>query len=340
MITILDIARLAGVSKSTVSRVISRNGPVSEETRIKIEAIMVEHNYTPSYFAQGIRTGKTKTIAFMLPDSKNLFYNEMIVAVESIALENDYMVLICNTNKDPEREREYIESLLKRKVEGIIFCTYHTTEQNKRYLQELSKELPLVFMDNLYTQGEDVSCVISEGQNANRKAVKYLYDLGCRRIAYICVKSISIVNHRLEGYLQGLDDCGLSYAEELVYEAQSEERVDSHFQMGMDGAKKLLALREPPDAIMAAIDTMAIGAMRHILSTKYRVPEDIKIVGYDNIELSQMVTPTLTTIAQPIHTLGTEAAKLLLQKIKDNSINKRLLFGEELIIRNSTQPDL
>ncbi len=337
MYSIIDVAEKAGVSKSTVSRVINNNGFVKEETRRAVEEAMKELNYTPSYFAQGIRTGKTKTIAFIHPDSTNLFYNEMLVGVEEVALEKGYMVLICNTNRDPESEINYVRELQKRNIDGIIFSTYQMNDENLKYFYRLSKTLPMVFMDNVYTHNEDVSVVISEGYESSRRIVHHLYEKGCRRIAYIRMQDVGVVNNRYEGYMKGLEDCGLKYEPELVHAAAYKEIHKSHIKMGMDGAQNLLSLPEPPDAIMASIDTMAIGAMRYILDQGLRVPQDIKIVGFDNIELSTLIRPRVSTIAQPIRKMGVEAAKLLMYKLQvDNGFNQRITFDPEFIEREST----
>ena len=337
MYSIIDVAKKAGVSKSTVSRVITNNGFVKEETRQAVEEAMKELNYTPSYFAQGIRTGKTKMIAFIHPDSTNVFYNEMLVGVEEVALENGYMVLICNTNRNPESEINYVRELQKRNIDGIIFSTYQVNEDNLKYFRRLSKTLPMVFMDNIYTHQEDVSVVISEGYESSRQIVHFLYEKGSRRIAYIRMQDVGVVNHRYEGYLKGLEDCGIHFKDDLVHVAAYKEINKSHIKMGMDGAQKLLEQPERPDAIMASIDTMAIGAMRYILDQGLRVPEDIRIVGYDNIELSTLIRPRLSTIAQPIKKLGIEAAKLLMHKVqKDNNFNERITFDPIFLEREST----
>lgn len=337
MYTIIDVAKLSGVSKSTVSRVINNNGPVNNETRIRVEKAMKELNYSPSYFAQGIRTGKTKTIAFMHPDSTNVFYNEMLVGVEEVALKNGYMVLICNTNRNVEREYKYALELQKRNIDGIIFSTYEVNHDNLKHFYHLSRKLPMVFMDNIFTNQEEVSVVISEGYKSSQSIVKFLYEKGCRRIAYIRIQDVSVVNHRYMGYVKGLEECGMPYIPELVYMATYEEMNKSHIKMGKDGAKRLLALPNPPDAIMTSIDTMAIGAMRQILDSGLRVPEDIKIVGYDNIELSTLVRPRITTMAQPIKQLGIEAARLLMHKIQiDKNYNQRITFDPVFLEREST----
>lgn len=339
MATIWDVAKLAGVSKSTVSRVINNNGPVKEHTRIAIEEAMKKLNYTPSYFAQGIRTGKTKTIALLVPDFSNVFYNEMFSGIESIALKYGYMVMICNTDKSASREINYTKELIKRNIDGIIYNTYKRNRKNIDYFLNLSERLPIVFMDNIVPENEQASFVITEGYESSKEAVRYLYDKGCRRIAYIRVPpNISVVNHRYRGYKDALGELGLSLDKDLVYQcADEDEKKLSHIEVGKSGAEYFMKLKNPPDAIMASIDTMAIGAIKYLKGAGFSVPQDIKVIGYDNINLCEIIEPSLTTIGQPIKKLGSEAAKILISKINgEENVENQKVFYPKFIIREST----
>ncbi|MGI6777820.1 MAG: LacI family DNA-binding transcriptional regulator [Acetivibrionales bacterium] len=337
MANIWDVAKLAGVSKTTVSRVINKNGPVKEETRIAVEDAMKKLNYTPSYFAQSIRTRKTKTIAMLVPDYSNVFYNEMYNGVEEVALKHGYMVMVCNTYKSSTMEINYTKELLKRQVDGIIYNTYKKSIKNINYFFSLSETMPVVFMDHVFTQNSKVSYVVTEGFESSKKAVKYLYEKGCRRIAYIRVPpDISVVNHRYEGYKEGILEYGLKFERELVYQCSSDQITLPLMEVGVNGAKYFMSLQNPPDAIMASIDTMAIGAIKYLKSAGYSVPGDVKVIGYDNIDLCTIIEPALTTIAQPIHSLGSEAAKILISKINgEKNIKDQIVFQPEFIIRDS-----
>lgn len=338
MASIWDVARLAGVSKSTVSRVISNNGPVKQETREAIERAMQALNYTPSYFAQGIRTGKTKTIAVMVPDHGNVYYNAMIECIEKEALKHGYMVLLCNTHRNPSNEIRYVEELLKRNIDGIIYNTYEKNRKNLDFFLNLSETLPLVFMDNIVPKNETVPYVISEGYNSTKQAVHYLYDLGCRRIAYLRTPpDISVIHHRYDGYKAGLQVCGLELNRAYVFQSEQYNANETHMDVGMAGAEFLMELPQRPDAIMAATDAMAIGAMKFLRSQGVRIPQDVKIIGYDNINLCTLVEPNLTTIAQPIEKIGSHAAIILINKINGiHNENEQIVFDSELIIRKST----
>jgi LacI family transcriptional regulator len=336
--SIWDVAKLAGVSKSTVSRVISNNGSVKEETRLAIERAMRELSYSPSYFAQGIRTGKTKTIAMLVPDNQNVFYNAMLDGIEDVAMKYGYMVLICNTHRDLNTEISYAKELLKRNIDGIIYNTYEKSRKNLDYFLNLSETLPVVFMDNIVPPGEKAPFVISEGYRSSKEAVEYLYRQGCRRIAYLRIPpDVSVINHRYEGYKAGLQECGMTIDKELVFQSENRNNTLTHMDVGMEGAKFLMNLPNKPDAIMAPTDVIAIGAIKYLKGQGIRIPQDVKIVGYDNIALCTLVDPMLTTIAQPIKEIGAQAARILINKI-NGVVNEKeqLVLDTKLIVREST----
>jgi LacI family transcriptional regulator len=339
MPNIWDVAKIAGVSKSTVSRVINKSGSVKEDTQIAVNDAIKKLNYSPSYFAQGIRTGKTRTIALLVPDHSNTFYNEMLRGVEEVMLKHDYMTLVCYTVKCPSREINYGKELVKRNVDGIIYNTYEKNKKSFDYFLNLSKSMPVIFMDNIAPPNENVSFVLTEGRESTKKATLYLYNKGCRRIAYLRVPpKISVINQRFEGYSEGIFESGVGFDEKLVYNSDVNGGESSYIEMGINGARYLMSLENPPDAIMASIDTMAIGAIKYLKSAGYSVPGDVKVIGYDNIDLCTLIEPTLTTIAQPIYRLGTEAANILINKIKgESSIKDQIVFDAELIIRESTE---
>lgn len=336
--TILDVAKLAGVSKSTVSRVITGNGAVKPETENNVRKAIEELNYCPSYFAQGIKTGKTKTLAMLIPDYSNLYYGEMFRGIEKIALENGYMVLICNTNKSSTQERNYIKELLKREIDGIIYNTYKRNNENIEFITDLSKKIPIVFMDYISSKDSEVSYVLTEGYESSKKALKYLISTGKKRIGYIRVPPyISVVQHRYEGYKQGLVESDITPDGNIVYQCPKNEVGKTHIEIGFEGAMALMSKSDPPDAIMTSTDVMAVGAISFLKQAGYRIPQDVSVIGFDNIALATIIEPKLTTIAQPTYKIGVEAAKILLAKINgDEKVQDKIIFEPEFIIREST----
>lgn len=336
MATILDVAKLAGVSKSTVSRVMN-NGGVSPESKKVVLSAIKKLNYQPSYFAKNIRTQKSMTIAFMIPDASNLFYTEMFKAIEKVALKQDYMVTLCDTQNSPKHEMKYAEKLLQRKIDGLIYGTYKMDSESQKYFIQLSKSLPIVFIDHAFKKFEDISIVTTEGFNSSRKAVKFLYHKGRRNIAYINFpKDAQVTSNRFRGYKSGLEDCGLSYNRELVYYPNSSEDLDVR-DMGYCGAKALMNSRSNVDAIMVAADPLAIGAMKYLKQQGIKIPDEVSLIGFDNNAICEIIEPSLTTIAQPIEKIGTIASKILLNKINGvSNIQDRVIFEGELKQRDST----
>jgi DNA-binding LacI/PurR family transcriptional regulator len=338
MSTILDVARLAGVSKTTVSRVITNQGAIRDDTRQKILEAMKLLDYTPSIHAQGIRTGKSKTIAVFIPDHSNTFYNAMFRGIEDIAIERGYLVMTCNTNSDPRRELGYAQMLLKHNIDGFIYNTYNRNQTSLDYFFALAQKMPVVFMDDVVPKRSNLSYVIVDGKSSTMNAVKYLYQLGCRSIAYIRMPpNISVVGSRYEGYVQGLEECGLPLNNLLVYNCEKNESYLSHIQVGVSGAEKFMSAEAPPDAILSANDTMAIGAITYLVRNGWRIPQDVRVIGYDNIEMSSIIQPNLTTIAQPATEMGRRAAKILIDTLERIPVEaNQLVLESQLLVREST----
>ena len=338
MSTIIEVAKLAGVSKSTVSRVINDSGPVKEETKEKIMQAMENLNYVPSYFAQGIRTRKTKTIAMLVPDYTNVYYAEVFKGVEDVANKNGYMVMICNTDENPDREIEYASALMRRSIDGIIYNTYENNRNAINYFVNLANELPVVFMDHVLNQNDDAPYVLTEGYKSTQKAVEYLIRKGKKRIAYIRMPPhISVVQHRYRGYEKTIRDSDLVFDSKLVYQDTLDQPGKSHLDIGYEGAKYFMGLSEPPDAILTTVDIMAIGVIKFLNEHHYKIPDQVSVVGYDNISLSTIIEPSLTTIGQPTRKIGQEAARILIDRINgDYSTPYQIMFEPEFIVREST----
>lgn len=336
MKTIFDVAELAGVSKSTVSRVISGKGSIKESTRRKVEQAMADLNYSPNYLAQGIRTGKTKTIALIVCEASNLYYNELLFRIEAIAREQGYMVLFCNGGNDPKRSLEYT-TWLRQRVDGIIYCFYKDSSISDE-LYRMSAEMPIVFLDNPLGNRPNVSYVGADGLEDIAEIVRFYKENGAKSIGFIGISEISNITYRYMGYRAGLVVCGYPLDPELVYMADFSQINNSHFTLGYNAAKKLMSGTRKPDAIIAATDMLAIGALRYLLEAKYDVPGQVSLTGYDNILLSTMTTPALSTVSQPLDQIAAEAMTILIHKIQqDNSYNRSTLFRSTFIQRDSTK---
>lgn len=335
MASIFDVAKRAGVSKSTVSRVLNNELTVKEETKKRVEEAIKELNYSPSYFAQGIRTGHTKTIALLVPEYTNIFYGEMFRGIEDIALKNGYMILVCNTERHKNAEIQYITDLLNRNVDGIIYNSYHIEEQMISYLQ--GKKIPVVYMEEEVKEKRNVSYVFTDGFASSRNAVKYLFDLGLRRIGYLRnASTITATEYRYQGYIAGMKDCGLEIYPEYIYQCKPEIEAD-YIKQGMEAGGYYAKLEKKPEGIMTAIDLLGIGCEKQLLNEGIAIPEEISIIGYDNISLGEFIEPDLTTIEQPTREMGRVAAEILIKQIADFEYQEQVVFEGKLIKRASTK---
>lgn len=337
MATIIDVARLAGVSKSTVSRVITGSTGISVEARRRVEEAMTQLRFVPNSMARGIRTGRSNTIAVMVPEPGNLYYNGLLFNIEAIARDHDYMVTVFNSGTDPDVARKYISWIRQRNVDGLLYCYYRDNDITAE-LYEMSHTMPIVFLDNPLGTHADASYVGSDGLTDIAGIVGELHRAGNRRIAFLGIGDICNNTFRFMGYRAGLTACGLEYDPSLVHIIPFEDVLRrSHFDIGFEAAHALMSLDPQPDAVIAATDMLAIGVLKYLSEAGISVPGSVSVTGYDNIHLSSMVTPSLSTIAQPIESIAREAMDILLHKIEiDNTYNRSYLGPSAYIQREST----
>lgn len=337
MVNILDVAKRAGVSKSTVSRVLNNNGYVAKDTKERIEKVMRELNYTPSSFAQNIRTRRSRTIAMMIPDASNTFYMEIFKVIEDVALRNDYMVILCDTRRSVKNELRYADKLLKRHIDGLLYFTQQRLPENERFFTELSSKIPVVFMDYAFAEVPGVQCVAMGGIECSAQAVEYLYGRGRRHIAYINLpQKHNVTLLRCDGYRQGLEKCGIAVDENMIVTPEVQKK-HSLVDVGFSAARTLLKQNKNIDAIMTASDHLAVGAMKYLKSKGKKLPEDISIIGFDDTDICEIVNPALTTIRQPIKNMGKDAAQLLVNLILEKPVkNGSVIYKGEMIERFST----
>lgn len=333
MSTMKDVAEAAGVSVTTVSHVINETRYVSDELRARVLKAMEELNYHPNILARSLRRGKTHTIALVVPDNSNPFFAEIARVAEMIGFENDYSVILCNSNKSVEREAAYLDVLIAKKVDGIIFIAAGSVQE---HLQELAREgIPVVVADRDVPQTlADV--VLVNHEQGGYDATNYLTRLGHRRIACIAGPSpLTPSADRVRGYKRALAEAGIPFDEHLVVQC-TESYVSGEIAMA-----QLLNLNERPTAVFAYNDVTAIGALRAIANAGLQVPRDISIVGFDDIPLASAVVPSLTTVAQPIVELATLSTELLISRMRSTDTlqpGKRIMLDTRLVVRESCAP--
>ncbi|MBA3062579.1 MAG: LacI family transcriptional regulator [Atribacteria sp.] len=326
--TIKDVAELVGVHPSTVSRVINDDSRISEKTREKVFLIIKKLGYTPNAIARGLKTKRTHTLGMLIPDITNPFFAEIARGVEDAANKNDFNIILCNTDDRLKKERTYLEILRGKRVDGLILGTAHV--KDKSILELEKNNFPYILVSRNIEE-LDKNCVIVDDEAGGIMATEYLIKLGHRRIAHITgpLKIRSALN-RLKGYKLALKKYGIEYRDELVGEG------DFRIKGGYQVMKRFLKLAEPPTAIFAANDLLALGAMQAIQKKNFHIPEDFSVIGFNDIELASFVYPALTTIRQPMLEMGALAVKMLLRIIEEGEFNQRkIVLKPKLIIRES-----
>jgi LacI family transcriptional regulator len=329
MPTMREVADKAKVSPTTVSHVINNTRFVSEDVRARVTAAMKELGYRPNALARSLRRGITFTIGLILPDSANPFFAEIGRAIEETAFQYGYNVILCNTEGEYNREQIYVDLLTKKQVDGLIFVAAGAQSES---LSSLLQEDILVVLIDRQVPGIDVDVVLSDNRQGGYLATKHLVDLGHTRIACISGPSdITPSSERVIGYLQALQEAGMPPDEKLIISGNF--RVESGHQI----VQELLAFPNPPTAVFASNDLMAIGAMRAVTQKGLRVPEDVSIVGFDDIELASYISPALTTVRQPKMEMGKTAVDLLIKQTQEGNRTASLtILNNELIVRDST----
>jgi LacI family transcriptional regulator len=314
-VTMRDVAQAANVSQSTVSRILNPSAskskvPISEETKEKVLSVIKELGYQPNQYARALRGQKNHVIAMLIADISNPFYHPMVRAVQDVASQYRYSVMIANSDHLLEKEMLFCESLLRHPVDGAAIIPYHLTDEDLQNLIERT-ELAISAVGN-HIQNPEVDVVYANDAKASYEAVCWLIEQrGHQRIAMICAShKFPVTMRRYGAFQQAMKDAGLSVPAEYVVEG------DWSVESGRHAISSLLALPNPPTAVFAASDTIAIGALDAAEKMNRRVPEDVAIIGFDDIPAASWVRPQLTTVAQYPDQMGILLAKSLFQRIQ------------------------
>jgi LacI family transcriptional regulator, repressor for deo operon, udp, cdd, tsx, nupC, and nupG len=327
MVRIKDVAKLANVSTATVSRVLRNADNVTEETRKRVLEAIEKLNYQPNVLGRYLRRMETETILVVVPDITNPFFSKVLRGIESVAIQNGYQVLLGDTQNNVRLEEEYLNLLRQKQVDGMILLTARI---HRDLMEEISKQFPIVLACE-YLEGSNIPTVSIDNISSARKATEHLIKLGHRRIAHLSgPMNIILSRDRLRGYQQAMMQYELDIDPVLIQEG------DFTYELGYNLTLKLLALEKPPTAIFAANDEMAIGAIKAIRKLSLRVPDDIAVVGFDDIKIASIFEPNLTTISQPMFEIGEKAMNLLLQLIEGKELDRRqFVLEDQLIVRDS-----
>ena len=324
-VSIKDIARAAGVSPSTVSRALSNHPRISEETATRIRRLATELGYTASLPARSLVTRHTATIGLVITYASDPFLGRLVHGVEDAARGNGYSVYLISSHRDVEREEDILHSLYERRVTGIIVTG---SRIDAGYLQ-LCERFPVpVVLINCPDYPYSVS---SDNQRGGYQATEHLVELGHRRIAYVANPySRGTDLDRLAGYKMALADHGIPSNEWLMVEG------DGTLQGGVQAVQQLLALSQPPTAILCFNDMTAMGVIHALSRVNKKVPPDCSVIGFDDLELAAYYCPPLTTVRQPTYRLGQRAMRILQELIEGQSEVRTEILPAELVVRETT----
>ncbi|MFL0168610.1 MULTISPECIES: LacI family DNA-binding transcriptional regulator [Clostridium] len=325
-ITMKDIAEKVGVSKTTVSMVVNKkDSNISEETKNKIYSVIKETGYIPNNVARGLNTKKSGSIGMIIPDISNPFFSELSRAIEDVANKLGYNVILCNSDNNPDKEKKYVELLISKLIDGIILIPGQESESNANILK--LNGIPFVVMDRYIKGFEDYPGVYFDNKQGIKCGIEYLYSKGKRNIVFVSgPKKINVNQERIDGYKEIMTKYGI-YNKSLIFESTFS------LEGGIEVTNQIIDQCGCFDAIFYSNDIMAIGGIKTLKRREYRVPEDILIMGFDGITLSKMIEPELTTIQQPIYSMGQQASKLIIDIITEQPIkNKKVYFTPNIIV--------
>ncbi|RAP74568.1 LacI family DNA-binding transcriptional regulator [Paenibacillus montanisoli] len=326
---IKDVARHAGVSVTTVSRVLNGEKYVKDDLKLKVNRAIQELGYAPSHIARSLVRNKTNLIGVIVPDITSFFYATILSSIEEAASENDYSLLVCNISEDIDKEYKYLNVFQEMRVEGIIIMHEKINEEIRNLIHKMN--VPVIF-SSVKPIDQQFASVIVDDYKAAYDATKYLIELGHRDIAFIGgdMRDITSGQNRYSGYRNALTDYGVK----IIYEHI--RFGDYKVRSGYEQMQELLRAKRRPTAVFAVSDDMALGAMNCIHDQGLQVPADISVMGFDGSQLTELVRPTLTSMEQPIHEMGRVTMKALLQHISSGEfLEEDIIMEHRLAERQS-----
>ncbi len=328
--TIHDVAARAGVSTATVSRTLASPKLVSDDARARVLTAIKATGYTPNIAARNLRARRTMMVLVVVPNIGNHFFAEVLRGIDDELVGSGYGMIIANLDNQPEREARYVDLAFAGQVDGVLLLGGRVPSGNGRQMSDA--KLPMATIC-IAIRGSGLPFVMVDDIEASRRVVAHLHGLGHRRFGYIAgpAGNINEVGRR-RGFVAALAELGLDPADVIYWPG------DFMLQAGVDAAQNFLLRKERPSAIYAVSDHMAIGFLKTVTAAGVRVPRDVSVVGFDGIEFSEFVTPTLTTIRQPRHELGANAARMLLAALAGSNRRGGVHLDAPLLVRGSSGP--
>ncbi len=328
-VTIYDVARLAGVSLATVSRVVNGSTSVKPSTRRKVLKAIEDLGYRPNAVARGLASKKTTTIGVVLPDISSLFFAELARGIEDIANMYHYDIIISSSDQNRDKEIQLVNNLLEKQVDGLLFLGGQITDEHRQLFG--SSSIPIVLVSSNDPQHKIPSVRIDQEQAAY-DAVSFLVKKGHKRIALLTTKLHSHFSQlRLNGYIQALKDHDIAFDEDMVVE------IPPVYQSALSTTTNMLKLMDAPTAIFTYNDEMGIAAIHAAQDIGKHVPDDVEVIGFNNTRISQWVRPMLTTVVQPMYDIGAVSMRLLTKLINNEETHTEIVLPHRIEVRQSTK---
>lgn len=325
MTTLKDVAKLAGVTVTTVSRVLNNRGYIGEETRSKVMSAMKSLDYQPNELARSLIFQRSRIIGVIVPSVVHPFFGQLVNAIEFEAAKRGYKILLANSRHDADKESAYFDMLKRNKVDGIILAS--RTLDTKQFL---SSNLPLLSFDRELSP--DIPMVTADNAEGGRLVARHLIERGCKNLLYIggsgSVRQFS--NYRGNGFIEACEQarmpCSVFETEEAVFNSL-------HYE---DSIEKVLDSNPKVDGIFASSDVIAAQVIQRLTARGKRVPQDVRVAGFDDVQLASLLTPALTTVRQPVEAMAVQMLELLERKMKGAPAPAKTIMPVELVIREST----
>ena len=328
-VSIKDVAREAGVSIATVSRVLNDIDVVNEETKKKVLDAIKDLGYRPNIVARSLKTQRTKTIGILVPDISSQVYPEIVRGAEDVANIYDYNIILCNSDYDMDKEKEYLRVLKEKMVDGLLYMSISLEEKTINLVNDL--DLKTVLVETKDEKGIFPSVTIDDIQ-ALYDSTKYLIDKGAKKIAFIGTKQeeVNAVTKRYKGYEKALLENGLELDEDLRYFDGFKVKT------GYNGLEKFLESKKDFDAVVCSSDEIAMGAINALRDHGKRVPEDVSVIGFSNIDMSEVFYPKITTVAEPMYDMGSIAMRMLIKLVNKKEVEQQhYILDHKIVERNS-----
>lgn len=332
-VTIKDLAQELNVSTSTVSRALQDHPALKLETRERVKALAKKWNYQPNTLALDLLRQSSKIIAVIVPEITSHFFSSTIVGIQDVMVSTEFNIMVFISNESYEEEARIIEKLSKIQLAGVLVAPSSETKNFDHFRSLQGNGIPLVIFDR-DCEGLEAHKVLVDDYRGAFEAVDYLIKTGCKRIAHITGFShLSTNSNRLRGYIDGLKKNGLPVIKEMIIQTEGFNHED-----GIVPVETLLKSNNLPDAIFAVNDRLAVSAMRTAKKLDFKIPDDISIIGFDDEPHSSYFTPPLSSVWQPVYSMGMLSVRILLQEIKEESTQFRNeIFKTELVIRGTSR---